>query len=131
MALRVAHLVPCSSIDGKKSDFNWEFRMVLMIAYLSWPLALSFIECKCLIVIGGFRMVLIVVHLSWSLAILFIGSKWSYFDEVIQDCADVCLSVLAPFSLIVFSKWSVIGEFKMVLMFVYLSWPLLFIVGKW
>ena len=45
-------------------------------------------------------MVLMFAYLSWPLALSFIGGKWSYCDWVIYNGANGCLSVLSPCCLI-------------------------------
>ena len=51
--------------------------MMLMVAHLSWPLSLSFIEGKWSDCNGEFRKVFMVIHLSWTHAFSFIGGMWS------------------------------------------------------
>ena len=74
--------------------------MVLMVAHLSGPLSSHLQGASSLILIGGFNIILMVAYLSWLLALSFIEGRWSDCDWGIQNDVDGCPSVLAPFSLI-------------------------------
>ena len=74
--------------------------MVLMVAYLSWSLAVSFIVCKWIGCDWLTQNDVDNAYFPWFLAASFIVCKWIDCDWVTQNGANGCLFVLASCYLI-------------------------------